>query len=134
LALQQLNAMELGYAVSLELTETKLQKLMKEKDHHFLRVYEDLKTKQVVGYVHAEVYDNLYSETMFNVMGLAVLEAHQQQGIGKQLMDEVELEAKRRNYLAIRLNSGENRSNAHQFYEKMGYQANKMQKRFIKFC
>ncbi len=91
---------------------------MKEKDHHFLRVYEDVKMKQVVSYVHAEVYDNLYFETMFNVMGLAVLETHQQQGIRKQLMDEVELEAKRRNYLAIRLNSGENRSNAHQFYEK----------------
>mgnify|MGYP001263280265 CR=1 FL=1 len=125
--------MELGYTVSLELTEMKLQKLMKEKNYHFF-VYEDVETKQVVGYVHAKVYDNLYSETMFNVMGLAVLETNQQQGIGKQLIIEVELEAKRRNYLAICLNSGENRSNVHQFYEKMGYQANKMQKRFIKFC
>jgi len=48
-------------------------------------------------------------------------------------MHALENEARNRQYEAIRLNSGMIRKEAHKFYEKIGYDNNKNQKRFIKF-
>lgn len=47
-------------------------------------------------------------------------------------MTALEKEARLRNYAVIRLNSGVKRVEAHQFYERIGYKNDKMQKRFIK--
>ena len=65
-------------------------------------------------------------------MALAVQPDHQGQGIGKSLLEGLEIEAKRRGYGFIRLNSADHRLGAHAFYEKVGYTCDKMQKRFIR--
>lgn len=131
-AIQTLNEKELGYQVPVDLTVRQVIKLKADGDHHFLRVFEDEETATVVGYVHGEVYETLYSETLFNVLALVVATDWQKQGIGKALLNSLEAEAKARDYAAIRLNSGGNRHEAHKFYEAVGYTADKMQKRFIK--
>lgn len=129
-AIREINANDLGYDVPLAVTKRKLQKLLTDPEHHFLLAFEADRT--VVGYVHAEVYDNLYSDTLFNVMGLAVAYDYRHQGIGKKLMKELEQEADRRGYRQIRLNSGTERQVAHEFYEKIGFISDKTQKRFLK--
>ena len=86
----------------------------------------------MLGYVHAEVYESLYSKAGFNILALAVSPQAQGQGIGKSLLQGLEEEAKRRGYGFIRLNSADHRLGAHAFYEKVGYTCDKVQKRFIR--
>lgn len=89
--------------------------------------------QQLLGYVHAEADQSLYSDPGFNVLALAVLPNQQKKGIGKTLLQGLEEEAKRRGYTFIRLNSADYRTEAHAFYEHVGYSYDKLQKRFIKF-
>lgn len=56
------------------------------------------------------------------VNGLAVLPEYQHCGIGKKLMERVEELARERNVSMIGLASGFQRTNAHEFYEHLGYQ------------
>ena len=131
-SLSQINEQALGYSFSTEKTAQQLVKLIQDS-HHFFIGFEDVKSHQLLGYVHAEVYQSLYSEPGFNVLALAVLPDQQGKGIGKILLQGLEEEAKRRGYAFIRLNSADYRTEAHAFYEHVGYSCDKLQKRFIKF-
>ena len=131
-SLSQINEQALGYSFSTEKTAQQLVKLIQDS-HHFFIGFEDVKSHQLLGYVHAEVYQSLYSEPGFNVLALAVLPDQQGKGIGKILLQGLEEEAKRRGYAFIRLNSADYRTEAHTFYEHVDYSCDKLQKRFIKF-
>ncbi|WP_019772457.1 GNAT family N-acetyltransferase [Streptococcus sobrinus] len=130
-ALQAINELALGYQFPLDLTQQQLKKLLGD-DHHILLGFEDPSSGRLLGYVHAEVFDTLYSETALNILGLAVLPDYQNQGIGKRLMQALEAQAKSRSYAFIRLHSSAQRQSAHAFYRKIGYNGDKLQKRFIK--
>ena len=130
-AICEINKEALGYSFSLEETASQLAKLSQDS-HHYLLGFEDEASHQLLGYVHAEVYESLYSKPGFNILALAVLPQRQGKGIGKALLEGLEQETKRRGYEFIRLNSADHRLGAHAFYEKVGYTCDKMQKRFIK--
>lgn len=132
--LQVINKEQLGYDFPISLTKSQLTKLLNDSKHHFFLGFEDDTTNQIVGYVHAEVYESIYFNSLFNVLALAVSKESEKQGVGKKLMQALENEARSRQYEAIRLNSGMTRKEAHKFYEKIGYNNDKNQKRFIKFC
>lgn len=130
-AIRDISEFSLGYKTTEAVTEGQLAKLLKDT-RHFIRVYEDDVTHTVAGFIHAEAYELLYKEPGFNILGLALLAEYQHKGIGKQLLQAVEAEARTRNYRFIRLNSGEHRTEAHAFYKHCGYTCTKLQKRFIK--
>ena len=130
-AICEINKEALDYSFSLEETSSQLDKLSQDS-HHYLLGFEEPTSHDLVGYVHAEVYESLYSKPGFNILALAVLPQTQGQGIGKTLLQGLEQEAKKRGYNFIRLNSADHRLGAHAFYEKVGYTCDKMQKRFIK--
>ena len=44
--------------------------------------------------MHAQLYEIIYSQTLLNVLGLAVAKEAEGRGIGKQLMTKLETEAK----------------------------------------
>ena len=127
----KINKEALGYDFSPEETASQLAKLS-QNPHHFLLGFENPTNHDLLGYVHAEVYESLYSNAGFNILALAVSPQAQGQGIGKSLLQGLEEETKRRGYEFIRLNSADHRIGAHTFYEKVGYTCDKMQKRFIK--
>ena len=127
----EINKEALGYSFSTEETASQLARLSQDS-HHFLLGYEDDASHELLGYVHAEVYESLYSKAGFNILALAVLPQAQGQGIGKSLLQGLEEAAKRRGYEFIRLNSADHRLDAHAFYEKVGYTCDKVQKRFIR--
>ena len=127
----EINKEALGYSFSPDETASQLARLSQDS-HHFLLGYEDDASHGLLGYVHAEVYESLYSKAGFNILALAVLPQAQGQGIGKSLLQGLEQEAKRRGYEFIRLNSADHRLGAHAFYEKVGYTCDKVQKRFIR--
>ena len=130
-AICEINKEALGYVFSLEETASQLARLSKDS-HHFLLGYEDDASHELLGYVHAEVYESLYSNAGFNILALAVLPQRQGKGIGKALLEGLEQETKKRGYNFIRLNSADHRLGAHAFYEKVGYTCDKTQKRFIR--
>ena len=131
-AICEINKEALGYAFSPEDTASQLARLSQDS-HHFLLGYEDPASHDLLGYVHAEVYESLYSNAGFNILALAVLPQMQGKGIGKALLQGLEQETEKRGYKFIRLNSAEHRIGAHAFYEQVGYTCDKLQKRFIKF-
>ena len=126
-----INKEALGYTFSPEETASQLAKLS-QNPHHFLLGYEDNTSHELVGYIHAEVYESLYSKVGFNILALAVLPQSQGRGFGRDLLEGLEKETKRRGYEFIRLNSADHRLDAHAFYERVGYTCDKVQKRFIK--
>ena len=130
-AICEINKEALGYSFSLEETSSQLDKLSQDS-HHYLLGFEDSTSHDLLGYVHAEVYESLYSKAGFNILALAVLPQRQGKGIGKALLEGLEQETKRRGYEFIRLNSADHRLGAHAFYEKVGYTCDKVQKRFIR--
>ena len=130
-AICEINKEALGYSFSLEETASQLAKLSHDS-HHYLLGFEDSTSHDLLGYVHAEVYESLYSKPGLNILALAVLPQTQGQGIGKTLLQGLEHEAKKRGYNFIRLNSADHRLGAHAFYEKVGYTCDKTQKRFIR--
>ena len=135
-AICDINQDALGYSFSPEETASQLARLSQDS-HHFLLGYEDAASHVLLGYVHAEVYESLYSKAGFNILALAVSPQAvspqaQGQGIGKSLLQGLDQEAKRRGYGFIRLNSADHRLGDHAFYEKVGYTCDKVQKRFIR--
>ncbi len=131
-AIQRICHISLGYSVSIETVMRQIQKLSEDVNHHYVYVYEDEKLQKVVGFVHAEVYESLYSYAGLNILGLAVLPEFQGKGIGKELMHYLEVNAKNDSVSFVRLNSADYRVEAHKFYESIGYVCDKTQKRFIK--
>lgn len=131
-SIYEINKEALGYDFSPEETASQLAKLSQDP-HHFLLGYEDAASHALLGYVHAEVYESLYSNAGFNILALAVLPQMQGKGIGKALLQGLEQETEKRGYKFIRLNSADHRIGAHAFYEHVGYTCDKLQKRFIKF-
>lgn len=129
--IRDINDLSLGYNVPLALTEKQFH-LLNERPDHLLFGYVDDKSNQLVGYIHAQVYQSLYSEAGLNILALAVLPHFQGRGIGKELIRELENKAKMRGYDFIRLNSASYRHEAHAFYQKMEYNSDKMQLRFLK--
>ena len=130
--IQEICKDELGYDVDINTVKTQIEKLSIDYRHHIIAVYEDKKTSKVVGFVHAEMYESLYSDIGLNILGLAVNSDFQGKGIGKKLMAFIEEYALKNNIGFIRLNSGSHRLEAHKFYENIGYTCDKTQKRFIK--
>ena len=131
-AVQRLCNISLGYSVSVEIVMRQIKKLSEDVNHHYIYVYEDEELQTVVGFVHAEVYESLYSYAGLNILGLAVLPEFQGKGIGKELMHYLEVNAKNDSVSFVRLNSADYRVEAHKFYESIGYVCDKTQKRFIK--
>lgn len=130
--IQKICDISLGYKASVELISRQIEKLSNDINHHYIYVYEDEDSHTVVGFVHAEVYESLYSDVGLNILGLAVLPDFQGKGIGKKLMSQLELKAKSDSLAFIRLNSASTRLESHKFYENIGYLCDKIQKRFIK--
>ncbi len=130
-SIKRINQQSLGYITTVELVEKQIVKFKEDKNHIIL-LFEDETTNDVIGYIQAERYESLCSEGGVNILGFAVLPEYQGKGIGKALLLAFEQEAKARGHQFIRLNSGEERTDAHYFYHHMGYHFDKLQKRFSK--
>ena len=127
-AIRDISAEGLGYSCDLALVQKKIDGLDASREAVFVAVAYG----GVVGYIHIERYDVLYFETMANVLGLSVFKAYHKMGIGKALLFAAEDWARQNNIKMMRLNSGMNRTDAHGFYEHLGYTSEKDQKRFVK--
>ena len=127
-AIRDISAEGLGYSCDLALVQKKIAGLNEAREAVFVAETDG----DVIGYIHIERYDVLYFETMANVLGLSIFKAYHKMGVGKSLLFAAEDWAKQNHIKMLRLNSGMNRTDAHGFYEHLGYVSEKDQKRFVK--
>ncbi len=92
----------------------------------------EIKPSHIAGVIHVEKYNVLYFPTMANILGIAVDADFRRQGIGSALLKRAEEWARENGASSMRLNSGESRKQAHEFYRAQGYIDDKKQLRFIK--
>ena len=77
---------------------------------------------EIVGFVTSLRYFGIGAEGEFMVIvGIAIREDAQNRGIGSELLQHMEDYAREKNVFHIYLNSGFQRTAAHAFYERNGY-------------
>jgi len=87
----------------------------------------------VIGWTQVYGVDLLASSAPFaEIGGLVVDEKRRRQGIGTLLVEAAEDWARGRGYAHIRLRSGVQRTDAHQFYQRIGYTISKASYMFRK--
>lgn len=121
---------QLGYPLSSEKVKDRLGKIIYKTNDKIIVITD--KDDSVIGYIHGTPYELMYCDSLVNILGLVVDNQYRGKGIGKKLVDEIETWAKKNEFSGIRINSGINRIESHEFYTRCGYVANKDQKRFFK--
>ena len=131
-AMNELFRKDLGYAeCTLEIVENQFAGLDNSREAVFVAEAED-DSSHIAGVIHVEKYNVLYFPTMANILGIAVAADFRRQGIGSALLKRAEEWARENGASSMRLNSGESRKQAHEFYRAQGYIDDKKQLRFIK--
>lgn len=87
---------------------------------------------RVVGWIHAYEHLSVTAGSRCEIGGLVVDEKLRGQGIGRKLMHAVEQWAQTKNLRSIQFSSRITRSEAHQFYHKLGYRVLKTSHIFSK--
>lgn len=149
-AMNELFQKDLGYAeCTLEIVEKQFAGLDNSREAVFIAeaestdasgeshdgspdVTSDARLFPIAGVIHVEKYNVLYFPTMANILGIAVAADFRRQGIGSALLKRAEEWARENGAGSMRLNSGESRKKAHEFYRALGYIDDKKQLRFIK--
>jgi GNAT superfamily N-acetyltransferase len=128
-ALAELSA-QLGYPVPGDEMAIRLAALLADP-HHGVFVF-DSETGRVLGWIH--VFRSLYLEAspMAEIGGLVVDEASRGRGIGARLVERVERWALAHGLTRIRVRSRLERTDAHRFYDRLGYGLLKRQQVFVK--
>lgn len=124
-----LNTHVLHHEIPLEAAKKQVAYLVSSPFHQ-LFVYEE--DKKVIGYIQLSEYTSTYEKQLINVVGLAVDPIFHGQGIGKKLVQHAEKWASERGITGLRLNSGVERTEAHAFYQHLGFTEIKEQKQFKK--
>ena len=86
----------------------------------------------VVGWIHVFATRMLESDPYAEIGGLVVDETARGLGIGATLVSAGEGWARERGYPAVRVRSNVTRTEAHEFYKRLGYEVQKSQFRFRK--
>ena len=113
-------AFEMGYKVTPEGIKPVLMHYINNPDYYLLVAEE---AGQTIGMVGFSIKYYLHREKPVLYIGsMAVKEAYRSRGIGKKLMEQVEVIAVKRGCNSIQLNSNKRRIRAHQFYRSLGFE------------
>jgi len=119
---------QLGYPSTPQDIERRLTRMLAHADYTAVVAESghDIAGLVLVHIEHGLEYDAVYGR----IMGLVVDERWRGRGLGKQLMQQMERWCKGQGADRIVLTSGNQRSDAHKFYDAIGYQRTGI--RFIK--
>jgi GNAT superfamily N-acetyltransferase len=120
---------ELGYAVEPPVVRERLSRILARPDQRFLVAEADGRT---VGWLHAAIAEFVETDRFVLIAGLVVGESHRRRGIGRLLMERAEEWATEQSCPVVRLWSSSSRTQAHRFYERLGYTIIKTQYSFAK--
>ncbi len=129
IAINTINKSDLGYDYPIDKTKNKLSKILElSTDKIFVAEING----KIAGYIHGSVYECTYSDSLKNILALVVSDKYRRQGVASELVKAIETWAKDDGSAGVRLVSGHNREDAHEFYLSRGYRLRKEQKNFIK--
>ena len=120
---------QLGYSASPRDIASRLARIGDRSDHRFRVAEAD---DVVVGWIHASVSEHIDSDACVLIEGLVVDREHRGRGIGQMLLDDAETWARAMGCSLVRLRSTDARTEAHRFYEHLGYTKVKTQYSFAK--
>lgn len=123
-------AAQLGYPTTEAALRARLEILLPQDDHAVFVAVDD--EGYVTGWISLFVYRPLMRDPLVMVAGLVVDEHCRGQGIGRALMTRAEAWARERGCDGVYLKSNVKRTEAHAFYEGLGYQNIKTQFGFFK--
>ncbi|MED5620277.1 GNAT family N-acetyltransferase [Ideonella sp. BN130291] len=108
----------LGYQVSADEASLRLAYVLGSPNH---AVFVAEAHRELVGLCLLAGVRHIASAGYAEVMELVVHSGHQGQGVGRSLLQQAEAWAVSQGYGRVRLRSGVQREEAHQFYERLGY-------------
>lgn len=120
---------QLGYSASAADIAPRLTRIIARRDHRFMLAEAD---GAVVGWIHASISEHIDAEACVLIEGLVVDRAYRGHGIGRLLLDDAEAWATATGCSLVRLRSTDARTEAHRFYEHLGYTNVKTQYSFAK--
>ena len=120
---------QLGYDATPADIASRLVRILTRSDHRFVIAEAE---GLVVGWIHASVSEHIDSAACVLIEGLVVDRAHRGHGIGRVLLDDAEAWARAIGCSLVRLRSTDARTEAHQFYQHLGYTKVKTQHSFAK--
>lgn len=112
---------ELGYPSTPEQCFARVSRLQDRSDQTMLGASEG---NEVIGFVHVRLNDSLEVDRQAEIASLVVLEKYRKQGIGKLLMKAAEEWARGKAERVV-LRSRIQRTEAHAFYQSLGYSIEK---------
>ena len=119
---------QLGYFLSIEQTLQNINSVLQSKDHTaFVAEYEN----KIVGWIG--VAQAIMIEVMphCEINGLVIDEHHRGMGMGKLLIDKVKHWAKEKGNDKLALHCNVKRTEAHLFYEHLGFTELKQQRNYV---
>ena len=119
---------QLGYPLSIEQTLQNINAVLENKDHTaFVAEYEN----KIVGWIGASQAIMIEVMPHCEINGLVIDQDHRGMGIGKLLIDKVKQWAREKNNSKIGLRCNVKRTEAHLFYQHLGFTEIKQQKNFV---
>ena len=119
---------QLGYPLSIQQTLQNIQAVLKSKDHTaFVAETEN----KIVGWIGAAQSIMLEVMPHCEINGLVIDENFRGKGVGKLLIEKVKQWAKEKGNDTLRLHCNVKRTNAHLFYEHLGFKEVKQQKNYV---
>lgn len=110
---------ELGYNIAENDLAIRINQMQKDKNYCIFVAENDNKVIAFIGLHIGLAFE--FSGKVMRIIALAVKRDYQRQGIGKKLLQVAENYGAENQNAIISVNSGLQRTSAHQFYEKQGF-------------
>ena len=120
---------QLGYLSSLDKVLEILDLVLTHDDHQVFIVEID---NLIVGYIHLVSTMRIGSGPFVEIAALIVHKSYQKKGVGKSLISESEKWTRSKGLTDIRIRSNIIREEAHQYFQRKGFQDLKTQHVFLK--
>ncbi|HPQ22364.1 MAG TPA: GNAT family N-acetyltransferase [Saprospiraceae bacterium] len=120
---------QLGYETLEETLQNRLINIIENRDNC---VYVACINENIVGWIHGFYSMRVESEFFVEIGGLVIEKRFRKIGIGKKLVEKVTEWAELKNCRKVRVRCNLLRTESHEFYQKIGFEMNKIQKIFDK--
>ncbi|CAH0179132.1 Aminoglycoside N(6')-acetyltransferase type 1 [Pedobacter sp. Bi27] len=115
---------QLGYESDIKQTSARIKRINNSNENCAFVALVDGK---VVGWIHGFYTLRLESDPFIEIGGLIVDENYRNLKIGKQLIENVNLWAKKHQVKKLKVRCNIKRTESHKFYERLGFKENKRQ-------
>jgi GNAT superfamily N-acetyltransferase len=120
----------LGYPVEADVVQRRLERLLgSPTDAVFVA---EVGAGELRGWIHGYLSQLIESEPRVEIGGLVVDTKARRQGVGRRLVERLEAWARENGVTELSVRCREDRTEAHQFYEQLGFSSTKTQKVFRK--